>query len=146
CLSRAPSLLVSPRAIRWCIRSGNSSLVTLPSLFLSNAIIRSTMSSTRIGAGRTSPRGGPCFWSGDCATPALVRVRAAIRAAINNSWMLRMLVLLCGGETTSLERVRELRIGEELLVGQRLQEGKERGLLGIREFQLAHPGVEVGVC
>src|SRR5215475_7127272 len=44
-----------------------------------------------------------------------------------------------------LERVRELRIGEEPLVSERLQEGHEGGLLGIREIQPAHPGVEIGV-
>ena len=36
-----------------------------------------------------------------------------------------------------MERVGELRVGEELRVGQRLQEGDERGLLGSREIQPA---------
>src|SRR6516165_9011786 len=143
-LSRAPSLFVSPRSIRNCIRSGNSSLVILPSLFLSNAISRATMSSTPgplgpLGKGfwLKNCGGESAFWSGACATAAPVRRSAAVKAGTSNRLMLRMLLLHGGQRDTSLEWVRELRIGNKLVVGERLQEGNEGGLVGIREIKMA---------
>src|SRR5262249_27954114 len=72
--SSAPSLLVSPSSIRWCIRSGNSALVTLPSLFLSKAMIRSMMSSTLIGGAFAVRFWSAFFWTGGCAMLAAARI------------------------------------------------------------------------
>src|SRR5207253_5493788 len=90
---------------------------------------------------------GPCCWSGSCARLAPARTNPANKAGASHRWMIRcMTVFLCGQRANSLSpRVRELRIGEKLLVGQRLQEGNEGGLFGIREIQPVHPRVEVGV-
>src|SRR5262249_50685972 len=80
-----------------------------------------------------------------CASTTPATTNAAINATASHLWKLRMPVLLREGVSSLLERVGELRIGEDLLVAQRLQEGDEGGLLGLREIQLAHPRVEVGV-
>src|SRR5262245_43753992 len=143
-LSRAPSLLLSPLPISSCIRSGSSSLLTLPSLFLSNERMRSTTSSVPRRPGPLNSRRGPSLGSGGCAT-APARRSAAVTADASHRLMLRTLFLLCGRGGPSFKRVRELRVVEELRVGQRLQEGDEVGLLGVREIQPAHPRVEVGV-
>src|SRR5262245_34959282 len=79
------------------------------------------------------------------ASPA--RASPAKQARASQRWrIVRMTVFLCGEEGNSLfPRVRKAWVGEKLLVGQRFQEGKERGLLGVREVQPPHPRVEVGV-
>src|SRR5262249_53231595 len=126
-----------------------SSLLIIPSLFLSNDMILSTMSSTPSRPGPPNPRGGPSFDfdRGGCATTAApARTTADTTADASQNLMLLMRVLLVRAKGAPLlEGVGELRVGEELLVGQRLQEGDEGRLLRVREVEPAHPRVEVGV-
>src|SRR5262249_26127990 len=59
---------------------------------------------------------------------------------------IRMGMLLVMKETGLLERIRELRIGGEFPVGQRLEERDHGGLLGVVEVEgPARPAVKVGV-
>src|SRR5262249_7594738 len=89
--------------------------------------------------------GGPPRPPGGWARALPPRSSVAVRANVSHGIPFRMLLLLCAA-TCSLERVGELRVGEELRVAERLEGGAQGGLLAVAEVErAAQPAVEVGV-